>query len=78
MSDAAFDRVQIISLVVRLSLVTAATYYSIKWLIGQMDPTNKNKKKAKAIAEEQIRRYLLQDYYIYSKIIKCAFFKVNC
>lgn len=56
MADAAFDRNQIIGLVVRLTLVSAVTYYSIKWLISQVDPTNKNKKKAKARAEEQLRR----------------------
>ncbi|KAF5278197.1 hypothetical protein FQA39_LY18385 [Lamprigera yunnana] len=51
-----FSRSELIGLVVRLTLVSAATFFSIKWLINQVDPTNKSKKKAKKRAEEQLRR----------------------
>lgn len=69
MADAAFDRHQIIGLVVRLTLASAVTYYSIKWLISQVDPTSKNKKKAKERAEKQLRRYFIcQIYCVLAKI----------
>lgn len=57
MADTAFTRNEIIGLVVRLTLVSAVTYYSIKWLISQVDPTNKSKRKAKERAEEKLKRY---------------------
>ncbi|KAB0796662.1 hypothetical protein PPYR_10723 [Photinus pyralis] len=55
MSDT-FSRTEIIGLVVRLTLVSAVTFLSIKWLMNQVDPTNKSKKKAKKRAQEQLRR----------------------
>jgi SpoVK/Ycf46/Vps4 family AAA+-type ATPase len=56
MADAAFNRNEIISLVVRLTLVSAVTFISIKWLMNQVDPTNKSKKKARKKAQEQLKR----------------------
>lgn len=41
------SRSEIISLVVRLTLLSAATYFSVKWMLNQLDPTNKQKKTAK-------------------------------
>lgn len=58
MADTTFGRNEIISLVVRLSLVSAVTFLSIKWIMNQVDPTNKNKKKARKKAQEQLKRYL--------------------
>ncbi|XP_066994324.2 outer mitochondrial transmembrane helix translocase [Anabrus simplex] len=51
-----FSRTEILSLIVRLSLFTAVTYFSVKWMINQLDPTNKQKKKARKKAEEQLKR----------------------
>lgn len=56
MADTAFTRNEIVGLVIRLTLVSAVTYYSIKWLMSQVDPTNKSKRKAKERAEEQLKR----------------------
>lgn len=56
MADTAFTKNEIISLVVRLTLVSAVTFLSIKWLMNQVDPTNKSKKKARKQAEEQLKR----------------------
>ncbi|KAL3274104.1 hypothetical protein HHI36_015520 [Cryptolaemus montrouzieri] len=56
MADTAFTKTEIIGLVVRLTLVSAVTFISIKWLMNQVDPTNKSKKKAKKLAEEQLKR----------------------
>ncbi|GLH12953.1 Spastin [Gryllus bimaculatus] len=57
MSDSqTFSRVEMISLIVRLSLFTAVTFLSVRWMINQLDPTSKHKKKAKKKAEEQLKR----------------------
>lgn len=56
MSDPVFSKVEIVNLVVRLTLVSAVTFWSIKWIMNQVDPTNKNKKNARKAAEEQLRR----------------------
>ncbi|EDW88784.1 outer mitochondrial transmembrane helix translocase [Drosophila yakuba] len=47
---------QIFQVLVRLSVASLITYYSVKWMMNQMDPTSKNKKKAKILAEEQLKR----------------------
>lgn len=52
----AISKSDIISLVVRLTLLSAATYFSVKWMLNQLDPTNKQKKTAKIKALEQLRR----------------------
>lgn len=41
------SRSEILSLVVRLTLFSAATYFSVKWMLNHLDPTNKQKKTAK-------------------------------
>ncbi|CAG9824829.1 unnamed protein product [Phaedon cochleariae] len=56
MADSAFSRNEVIGLVLRLSLVSAVTFLSIKWIMNQVDPTNKSKKKARKRAEEQLKR----------------------
>lgn len=56
MANMPFSRNEIAGLVVRLTLVSAVTYMSIKWLMNQVDPTNDTKKKAKKRAQEQLRR----------------------
>lgn len=48
-------------LVLRVSLASVVTYYSLKWMMTALDPTNKNKKKARAKAEEQIKRLVTQE-----------------
>ncbi|EDW57491.1 ATPase family AAA domain-containing protein 1-like [Drosophila novamexicana] len=40
----------------RISIASVITYYSVKWMMNQLDPTSKNKKKAKLLAEEQLKR----------------------
>ncbi|CAG9859112.1 unnamed protein product [Phyllotreta striolata] len=54
--DSAFSKNEVIGLVVRLTLVSAVTFLSIKWIMNQVDPTNKSKKKARQRAEEQLKR----------------------
>jgi len=56
---------QIFQVLVRLSVASLITYYSVKWMMNQMDPTSKNKKKAKVLAEEQLKRFILDSYSIY-------------
>ena len=38
---------EIIGLLIRLSIVGAATYYGVKWIVYAMDPTRKQKQEAK-------------------------------
>ncbi|KAH8389155.1 hypothetical protein KR200_009263 [Drosophila serrata] len=57
---------QMFQVLIRLSVASLITYYSVKWMMNQLDPTSKNKKKAKILAEEQLKRYL------------DAFTKLNC
>lgn len=40
----------------RISLVSIVTYYSAKWLMKNLDPTNKSKKKAIEKAEDILRK----------------------
>ncbi|XP_013115930.1 outer mitochondrial transmembrane helix translocase [Stomoxys calcitrans] len=43
-------------MLMRVSIASVITYYSVKWMMDQIDPTSKNKKKAKIRAEEQLKR----------------------
>ncbi|XP_058984100.1 outer mitochondrial transmembrane helix translocase [Musca domestica] len=43
-------------MLIRVSIASVITYYSVKWMMNQIDPTSKNKKKAKLRAEEQLKR----------------------
>lgn len=45
-----------ISFVLRLTVVSLATFWSVKWLMNHLDPTNKSKKKAKEAAVNQLKR----------------------
>ncbi|XP_015108521.1 ATPase family AAA domain-containing protein 1-A isoform X2 [Diachasma alloeum] len=49
-------RGEMLSLIVRLSLVTAVGFVSIRWIMTQLDPMSKAKKKAKERAESQLRK----------------------
>lgn len=60
MSDTSLTRNELFHLVLRLTLVSAATFISIKWIMNQVDPTNKSKKKARSEAQQQLKKYLLQ------------------
>lgn len=42
-----FSRYEIITLIARLSFVTAIGFFSMKWIMNQIDPNNKQKRKAK-------------------------------
>lgn len=50
------SRNEIIQLLLRVSIASVVTYYSVKWMLTHLDPTNKNKKKARTKAEEQLKR----------------------
>ncbi|PSN44036.1 ATPase family AAA domain-containing protein 1-B [Blattella germanica] len=50
-----FSRSEILSLIIRLALLTGVTFFSVKWMITQLDPTNKQKKTAKKKADEKLR-----------------------
>ncbi|KAJ9594105.1 hypothetical protein L9F63_014471 [Diploptera punctata] len=50
-----FTRVDVISMIIRIALLTGVTFFSVKWMISQLDPTNKQKKTAKKKADEKLR-----------------------
>lgn len=50
------SRNEILQLILRVSLASVVTFYSVKWMMNQLDPTSKSKKKAKIRAEEQLKR----------------------
>lgn len=56
MADRAFSRHEIVGLVLRLTLVSAVTFMSIRWIMNQVDPTNQSKKKARKEAEEKLKK----------------------
>lgn len=74
MADTAFTRHEILGLVLRLTLVSAVTFVSIKWIMNQVDPTNKGKKKARQAAEEKLKRYEL---LLFIKMIMLTFGSVD-
>ncbi|XP_048479211.1 outer mitochondrial transmembrane helix translocase isoform X2 [Plutella xylostella] len=53
---AAFGRNDVFQMAVRVAFVSAVTYFSIKWLVNQIDPTSKSRKKAEEKAREQLRK----------------------
>lgn len=56
MSGNALSRNEVIQLVLRVTLASVVTYFSLKWMMDKLDPTNKSKKKAREKAEYQLKR----------------------
>ncbi|KAM7352030.1 no mitochondrial derivative [Cochliomyia hominivorax] len=50
------SRGEFFHMLLRVSIASVVTYYSLKWMMSQIDPTSKSKKKAKVRAEEQLKR----------------------
>jgi hypothetical protein len=42
-----FSRTEVIGLIIRLALLSGVTFFSVRWMITQLDPTHKQKKAAK-------------------------------
>lgn len=47
---------EILQIALRVTVASVVTFYSLKWMMTQLDPTSKSKKKARSKAEEQIKR----------------------
>lgn len=47
---------EVLQLILRLSIASVVTYFSMKWMLDRLDPTYKSKKKARDKAEHQIKR----------------------
>lgn len=56
MEGSAFTRNDVFQMAIRVAFVSAVTYFSIKWLVNQIDPTSKSRKKAEERAREQLRK----------------------
>ncbi|KAL2737381.1 ATPase family AAA domain-containing protein 1-B-like [Vespula maculifrons] len=61
-----FSRYEILLLAARLSFVTAVGFFTMKWFVHQLDPTNAAKKKAKKKTREQLRKLAKSDGVILS------------
>ncbi|KAK0089773.1 hypothetical protein PV325_005399 [Microctonus aethiopoides] len=53
---AGITRYEMFSLISRLAIVTTLGFFSMKWIMTQMDPMAKAKKKAKEKAQEQLKK----------------------
>ena len=47
MSDKAFDRSELVSLLLRTAVASAITYLGVKWAVEMMDPTRKRRQEDK-------------------------------
>ncbi|KAH8394170.1 hypothetical protein KR215_003273 [Drosophila sulfurigaster] len=56
-------RGHMVQMLLRISIASVITYYSVKWMMNQIDPTSKSKKKAKLLAEEQLKRLRREDNF---------------
>lgn len=54
--EGSFTRNEVFQMAIRVAFVSAVTYFSIKWLVNQIDPTSKSRKKAEERAREQLRK----------------------
>ncbi|XP_076183671.1 outer mitochondrial transmembrane helix translocase [Ptiloglossa arizonensis] len=61
-----YSRSELFVLVARVSFVAAVGFFSVKWIINQLDPTNNAKKKAKEKAREQLRKLAKMDNLLWS------------
>ena len=41
------ERHEMMNLIIRISFLTAATYFSVKWMVNHFDPNSKKKSVAK-------------------------------
>lgn len=59
-------RSEIFVLVARVSFIAAFGFFSMKWIMNQLDPTNNAKKKARKKAREQLRKLAKTDNLLWS------------
>ncbi|XP_070171648.1 outer mitochondrial transmembrane helix translocase [Polyergus mexicanus] len=62
-ASAGLTRQDMIMLVARLTCVAAIGFFSVRWLISQLDPTRSTKQRAKKKAREQLRKLAESDRY---------------
>jgi len=55
-SNGLSNRGEILSLVIRLTFFTVATYFTVKWMVSAIDPTKGQKQKAKEKAKKIMKR----------------------
>lgn len=56
-ASAGLTRQEVLMLVARLTCVAAIGFFSMRWLISQLDPTRSTKQRAK----KKVRSYLLEE-----------------
>ncbi|XP_043475435.1 outer mitochondrial transmembrane helix translocase [Leptopilina heterotoma] len=55
------SRYEVILIVARVSIVAAIGFFSMRWIMNQLDPTTQAKKQAKKKAQDQLRRLAESD-----------------
>ncbi|XP_012174662.2 outer mitochondrial transmembrane helix translocase [Bombus terrestris] len=61
-----YTRSEVFVLVARISFIAAFGFFSMKWIMNQLDPTNNAKKKARKKAEEQLRKLAKTDNLLWT------------
>lgn len=61
-----YSRSEVFVLVARVSFVAAVGFFSMKWIMNHLDPTNNAKKKARKKAREQLRKLAKTDNLLWS------------
>ncbi|XP_046672839.1 outer mitochondrial transmembrane helix translocase [Homalodisca vitripennis] len=56
MGDPTITRNELITIALKISILTVASYFSIKWMLNQMDPSRKQKNNAKLKAQKQLKK----------------------
>lgn len=66
MNGAGFSRHEILMFAARFSFVTAIGFFTMKWFVHHLDPTNAAKKQAKSRTQEQLRKLAKSDGVMFS------------
>lgn len=62
------ERHEMMNLFIRISFLTAATYFSVKWMINHFDPNSKKK----LVAKKKVKSYLF--HKINFTFLLCSFY----
>lgn len=57
-----YSRSEVFVLVARVSFIAAVGFFSMKWIMNQLDPTNNAKKKAR----KKVTHFILKDCFLHN------------
>lgn len=78
-ADGGLTRFEVLMLVARLTCVTAIGFFSMKWIMSQLDPTNSSKKRAKKkvlsrFVQSSWRNFTIAYYFLFA----CKALLIRC